>query len=806
MKRKNKFIKYAGNLLNSILGKSNNTSLDMSQLKDQAMKGRQTYSNQYDFFSNWSFVPRRIYQKIDVVALLEDKGKTLTYQQIMAILPDLDADASMALWNTLRLVNRGWKLKVYKIDGKTIDTKGQELAMQFANNINKRHGGIDNLIGMFASSAYLQGAISAEAVLSPDLHLVDIAPVNPFTIYYKHDEQYTDTLVPYQYQIVPKPDQQAFIGNYIKLNEQTFYYLPVDPFIGDPYGRSAASPAVADIFFNLQTLFDLRKVIHTQGWPRIDIKIITDTLTKNAPAQIAADEKLLSDYIKKCQKQIEDEYDSVAPDDAYIHTDAVEVGFQAGASSGGRIFDPTQLLRSIERRTIRALKQLPVLMGSNEGTTETHGTVQYEIYAAGIEAFQKLIEDLFENMFEMYLQLEGIQSVVEFNLDRVRTADRKADADAETIEITNEITKRDEGWIDNDEASINITGSEPVLSEEEVNAKKQAALPPALQTKPDDTGNPGDNNANATVIDDQKKNKITKKVNNAVKPKSNTKLIHDFKTMRGQFEHYVDGCLTSLGNSINMNKLMKDVMKENPRSSDFKGDNKIDDGSPLYKSVKRIVAKYFDTDKVNKLMDNMSDEGGKYILAAYENVGQKVINNLAKSSDVFKGVNFKLNDQGIQRMIDQRSDYFPESVFETTQKTICSTIVNGYNENKSLGDIATDLRGNFDSMNTSRSVLIANTELAWASGKSAVETMKRNNVEKKQWQTMDDGDVEDVCQGNQDQGPIPVDDAFESGDDAEPAHPNCRCNTQEVLDEMWQEPDEAWAGGNDNSDQSDNEE
>jgi hypothetical protein len=40
---------------------------------------------------------------------------------------------------------------------------------------------------------------------------------------------------------------------------------------------------------------------------------------------------------------------------------------------------------------------------------------------------------------------------------------------------------------------------------------------------------------------------------------------------------------------------------------------------------------------------------------------------------------------------------------------------------------------------------------------------------------MGDDDVEEICQDNEDEGPIPIGETFSSGDDAPPAHNNCRC-------------------------------
>ena len=81
-----------------------------------------------------------------------------------------------------------------------------------------------------------------------------------------------------------------------------------------------------------------------------------------------------------------------------------------------------------------------------------------------------------------------------------------------------------------------------------------------------------------------------------------------------------------------------------------------------------------------------------------------------------------------------------------------------------------------------RADLIASTEIANANGQGALESYKEIkalgvNI-MKQWLPDDDPCPE--CQANADQGPIDVEDDFDSGDDSSPAHPNCFCTTISV--------------------------
>lgn len=82
-----------------------------------------------------------------------------------------------------------------------------------------------------------------------------------------------------------------------------------------------------------------------------------------------------------------------------------------------------------------------------------------------------------------------------------------------------------------------------------------------------------------------------------------------------------------------------------------------------------------------------------------------------------------------------------------------------------------------------RAVTIASYELGSAlEAGNLVGWQTSGVVTGKQWVTAEDDLVSDECQANADQGVIPLDDAFQSGDDAPLAHPFCRCSCVGVTD------------------------
>jgi hypothetical protein len=200
-------------------------------------------------------------------------------------------------------------------------------------------------------------------------------------------------------------------------------------------------------------------VIHNQGWPRIDIRVLEEALIANAPPALKNDPGELRVWLNERLTDVQKAYNDLRPDDSFVHFDSVEINQAAGAS--GKVIDAETVMRSIERRMIKALKQLPILMASNEGTTETHGTVQWQIFVAGLRSLQKPVEFILSRMFSLALRVYGREGSVECWFDPIRTTDRLADAQAEEVEIRNALAKYQAGWQTWEESSIEVTGSAP---------------------------------------------------------------------------------------------------------------------------------------------------------------------------------------------------------------------------------------------------------------------------------------------------------------------------------------------------------
>jgi SPP1 gp7 family putative phage head morphogenesis protein len=130
-----------------------------------------------------------------------------------------------------------------------------------------------------------------------------------------------------------------------------------------------------------------------------------------------------------------------------------------------------------------------------------------------------------------------------------------------------------------------------------------------------------------------------------------------------------------------------------------------------------------------------------------------------------------------RRMIDgelvdnPRAEY---AITDTIRDDIRDAVVDALENGLSAQELADNIQ-DLASFSEDRAITIGRTEIVRANNRGHVTAFYEAGVERKAWTTGGDDSVCDVCHGNEEQGDIAMDDDFESGDFAPPAHPNCRC-------------------------------
>jgi len=130
-------------------------------------------------------------------------------------------------------------------------------------------------------------------------------------------------------------------------------------------------------------------------------------------------------------------------------------------------------------------------------------------------------------------------------------------------------------------------------------------------------------------------------------------------------------------------------------------------------------------------------------------------------------------------VVNHRAEW---AITDSTRDMIRSTVAESIKEGWSNDRLASALVDS-EGFSAQRAMMIARTETIMASNTGSLNAYKASGVvDGKFWTTAEDDKVSEECEANADEGVIPLDAVFSSGDEAPPVHPNCRCSIAPFID------------------------
>lgn len=408
--------------------------------------------------------------------------KRYSPRKILEIIRVNHPDVSQAVWNFKIIGNSGHKAKVTLLDGVTEHKTGQKLIDDFLLGLDyynskgfEKSRSITKLVDELIENALIRGATSIEMVMDKNIEdVLFITSVDPNTIGFNREN---GRYIPYQ----EKSD-----GTQVTLDIPTFFYEGLDEMATDPYGTSPFISIIQTISFHLQVVEDLKAIIHNQGYGKYDIKIIEEVLLKRMPINIRNNEKKKQEWLNSQLNLIINSYSKLDPDAAFVHFDSVEVDMIEASNA---TVDPQKIMAVIDSMVNNALKQFPTLMGRRStGQTEQYAKLEIKIFMKSVKRVQQLIESMLSRALTKYLNINGMQGYVHFKFDDAEIRTELEKVNFEQIAIQNAANKRNQGWIDNDMASEEITGHKAVAApdKEMLGVKQDEAKGAADERQPTD--------------------------------------------------------------------------------------------------------------------------------------------------------------------------------------------------------------------------------------------------------------------------------------------------------------------------------
>ncbi|OMF37444.1 hypothetical protein BK133_05150 [Paenibacillus sp. FSL H8-0548] len=364
---------------------------------------------------NW--LPKK-YQQAHNIDLT--KLQSYTAEELLELLISVHPDVSYALYTYLRMGDTSLTFTAKKSNNNN-DKSGQRVLDDIKSMLNTplpspgyQHGrSLDKLDTVQRMMVMVRGACAGEVVLNERCNdVIDIVPVDPALIWFRRETD-TDRLTPWQYVKYPRRlSGEEWFGQYKKIDTPTFIYEEFDPMVDDPYGRTPMLPVLQVVFFHLQVLQDLKAVVHNQGYPRLDVSMMEEIMLKNAPPSVKNDPAAQQKFLSERMGEVMAHFNSLKPDDTFIHWDSIKVEYLKGGSTGPMI-DIKKLIDIIDTQMATSLKTLLTILSRHQGSTETYSSIDTQIYIKNVESARSVTKRFWQRAFSMSARVRGTQTNVE---------------------------------------------------------------------------------------------------------------------------------------------------------------------------------------------------------------------------------------------------------------------------------------------------------------------------------------------------------------------------------------------------------
>lgn len=330
-------------------------------------------------------------------------------RQVIQELLRTDPDMSAALNAFLTVADTEPVFLVKNLDG-TLDSAGQQVLVNLLTLMQTRMDYSTGFKMPFSMSSIceamrymiiMRGGIAGELVLNKEFYPTEIRMVDLGKLQWLEKS-------PGDY----KPRQLAQDGEEIDLDIPTFF---VSWYRRDPTGIYSYSPflsAINTIAARQQVINDLYRIMQVTGYPRMEAKVLEEVILKNMPAGIKAGPEIdRKGYIQSVLGGIQAQLSSLRPDQAFIHTDSIEVGM-INEKAAGMSLDISPIISTLNAQNQAGLKTMATIIGRGESGVNT-ASVEARIFSLSAQAINEPLAEFLSQAMTLALRLSGSQSIVQ---------------------------------------------------------------------------------------------------------------------------------------------------------------------------------------------------------------------------------------------------------------------------------------------------------------------------------------------------------------------------------------------------------
>jgi hypothetical protein len=299
----------------------------------------------------------------------------------------------------------------------------------------QKFGGTDALLSQFFCSLFTDGAVCGELVLTPSRNAVDkFYFIDPSTIKFKLKEGKVWEVV------------QEVEDNIVKLNPHSTFYAGLDSDPDDPRGKSilGSIPFVARVEQRL--LEDMQKTMHNAGYHRLHVKI-------KPPDRFSGESE--ENYLSRANRYFEDTVDmmkELSPDDNPVTWEDVQIEYigPSGHVSSSQYWYINH--KALIEDICAGVHLDPFILGYSYGPAQSWAQCKYELVLRNVISIQSCANRFLEWIHNIELALKGLPLDCVHHFDNQKFFGALEQKEAERIHLENVISKREAGFITDDQA------------------------------------------------------------------------------------------------------------------------------------------------------------------------------------------------------------------------------------------------------------------------------------------------------------------------------------------------------------------
>lgn len=254
---------------------------------------------------------------------------------------------------------------------------------------------------------------------------------------------------------------QLMGGQYINLDQPTFFYISLDQDLLTPYASSYFEPAIQSVLADAQFLEDLRKSMQRVIQPRLTATILEDKVKKTIPPDILNDPVKLASFYNALIAEIQTTLTGLNTDEALVAFDSIEYSMlQSSATGSQSVADTLKAVQGlIESKLTAGAKSLPTILGRESNASAA--TVSSMLFLKNANIIRTKLNTLYSRALTQAVRLSGQDCYVEFtyaDLDLRPQGELEA---YKSMKQSRVLALLSLGIISDEQACIELTGNLP---------------------------------------------------------------------------------------------------------------------------------------------------------------------------------------------------------------------------------------------------------------------------------------------------------------------------------------------------------